>query len=262
MTQSKPICQAWFTTRKVGHALFLVNEMHYWEWNRANIWLIKGRRQDVLFDTGLGVASLRRHLAELIDGPLLAISSHIHFDHAGGIHEFDRIAIHAAEADALRRGDGHTALCEPASRWIRDEHFEQLPSVGFRADKYVFHSAEPTQILQDNDIVDLGNRTLRVLHLPGHSPGSIALYDEKSRELFSGDAIYDGELCDQLPGSDVDHYIASFERLRELAVEKVYPGHNQIFGKGRYRQIISEYLASAQERLQRPRESMSNEKTS
>ncbi len=59
----------------------------------------------------MGVASLRQHIAALIDKPLLAIASHIHYDHAGKIHEFDRIAIHPAEAEALRQEDA--ALCTP-----------------------------------------------------------------------------------------------------------------------------------------------------
>lgn len=122
MPSLKPISDRWFATDKINDSLYRINEVHYWEWNRANIWLIKGQTQDLLVDTGLGVASLRQHLAELIDKPLLAIASHIHFDHAGGIHEFQDIAIHAAEADALRRGDADAALCAPAQGWVLDEH--------------------------------------------------------------------------------------------------------------------------------------------
>jgi len=48
-----------------------------------------------------------------------------------------------------------------------------------------------------------------VLHLPGHSPGCIALYDAKSQELFSGDIVYDGDLLDELPGSDIPTYSGS-----------------------------------------------------
>ncbi|MGA7933740.1 MAG: MBL fold metallo-hydrolase [Kovacikia sp.] len=96
---SKPVCDNWFATRKIQDGLYCISEVHYWEWNRANLWLIKGKSQDLLIDTGLGVSSLRHHLASLLDKPLLAIASHVHFDHAGGIHEFDRIAIHKAEAE-------------------------------------------------------------------------------------------------------------------------------------------------------------------
>ena len=52
-------------------------------------------------------------------------------------------------------------------------------------------------------MVDIGNRHFEVLHLPGHSPGSIGLWEEASGTLFSGDAVYDGPLLDELPTSNI-----------------------------------------------------------
>ncbi|MBE9189265.1 MBL fold metallo-hydrolase [Gloeocapsopsis crepidinum LEGE 06123] len=239
---NKSVCDSWFATKKISDLLYCINEIHYWEWNRANIWLIKGKTQDLLIDTGLGVASLRQYIASLIDKPLLAIASHVHFDHAGGIHEFDNIAIHTAEAEALRHGDCHAALCNPESGWILDEHFSQLPYAGFTATQYTFQAAEPTQLLQEGDVIDLGDRAFEILHLPGHSPGCIALYDPFSQELFSGDIVYDGDLLDQLPGSDISTYISSYERLQHLPVEIVYPGHYHMFGQQRMQELIADYL--------------------
>ncbi|MGL5925128.1 MBL fold metallo-hydrolase, partial [Chroococcidiopsis sp.] len=208
------------------------------------LWLIKGRDRDLLIDTGLGVASLRQYIASLIDKPLLAIASHIHFDHAGGMHEFDHRAIHAAEAEALQKGDDYEALCTPAQGWVLEEHFDLLPCPGFTIETYTLKATEPTQILQAGDVLDLGDRAFEVLHLPGHSPGCIALYEPRAQDLFSGDVIYDGELLDELHCSDIPTYIATYERLEKLPIETVYPGHYTIFGKERYRQIIAEYLAA------------------
>ena len=156
---TKQVCDRWFATQRIEDGLYLITEPHYYWYNRANLWLIKGRDRDLLVDTGLCVASLRQHLAELIDKPLLAIASHIHFDHAGGIHEFDRRAIHAAEAQALREGDAHEALCAQPG-WIHLDHFEMLPHRGFSVDEYTFNAAEPTQVLQDGYVLDLGDRAL------------------------------------------------------------------------------------------------------
>lgn len=64
MQNTTPVCDSWFVTRKINDSLYCINEVHYWEWNRANLWLIKGQTQDLLIDTGLGVASLRQHIAE------------------------------------------------------------------------------------------------------------------------------------------------------------------------------------------------------
>jgi glyoxylase-like metal-dependent hydrolase (beta-lactamase superfamily II) len=239
---NKPVCDSWFSTKRIREDLYLITEPYYYWYNRANLWLIKGQTQDVLIDTGLGVSSLRQYIASLIDKPLLAIASHIHFDHAGGMNEFERCAIHAAEAEALRRGDNYEALCTPEQGWVQDEHFDRLPHAEFKAEQYTLHGAEPTQVLQEGDVLDLGDRTLEVLHLPGHSPGCIALYDPRSQELFSGDVIYDGELLDELHCSHIPTYIATYERLQKLSVETIYPGHYPIFGRERYHKILQEYL--------------------
>jgi glyoxylase-like metal-dependent hydrolase (beta-lactamase superfamily II) len=238
----KPVCDQWFSTQRIQDNLYLITEPHYYWYNRANLWLIKGQYQDLLIDTGMGVSSLRQHIASLLDKPLLAIASHIHFDHAGGMHEFEHCAIHAAEAEALRQGDDYVALCTPEQGTIVEEHFEVLPYAGFTVEQYTLRGVEPTQILQEGDVLDLGDRAFEILHLPGHSPGSIALYDARAQELFSGDVIYDGELLDELYGSDIPAYIATYERLQNLPVDAVYPGHYRTFDRERYHQIINEYL--------------------
>lgn len=239
---AKPVCDQWFSTQRLQDNLYLITEPHYYWYNRANLWLIKGQRQDLLIDTGLGVSSLRQHIASLLDKPLLAIASHIHFDHSGGMHEFEHCAIHAAEAEAMRYGDDYEALCTPEQGWVQEEHFDVLPHPGFMVEQYTLRGAEPTQILQEGDVLDLGDRAFEVLHLPGHSPGCIALYDPRSRELYSGDVIYDGELLDELHCSDIPTYIATYERLQNLPVDAVYPGHYRMFDRERYHQIINEYL--------------------
>lgn len=238
----KSVCRNWFSTQRIQDDLYLITEPHYYWYNRANLWLIKGETQDVLIDTGLGVSSLRQHIASLLDKPLLAIASHVHFDHAGGMYEFDHRAIHAAEAEALRTGDDYEALCSPEQGWVHADHFDQLPHANFTVEQYTLTAAEPTQILQEGDVLDLGDRALEVLHLPGHSPGCIALYDRRSQALFSGDVIYDGELLDELHCSHIPTYIATYERLQQLPVAAVYPGHYQMFGRERYHQIMQEYL--------------------
>jgi glyoxylase-like metal-dependent hydrolase (beta-lactamase superfamily II) len=237
----KNVCDRWFTTQRIDEGLYLITEPHYYYYNRANLWLIKGRDRDLLIDTGLGVASLRQHIAGLIDKELLAIASHVHFDHAGGIAEFEERAIHAAEAQALREGNAYESLSAQPG-WLDIDHFELLPHRGFTVEQYTFKAAEPTQILQDGDVLDLGDRALEVLHLPGHSAGCIALYDHRSQALFAGDVIYDGELLDELHCSNINTYIQTYERLQKLPVDTVYPGHYNIFGKDRYLQILGEYL--------------------
>jgi glyoxylase-like metal-dependent hydrolase (beta-lactamase superfamily II) len=101
-----------------------------------------------------------------------------------------------------------------------------------------------SRLIAQGDIIDTGHRAFEVLHLPGHSPGSIALWDTDTGVLFSGDAIYDGPLLDQIPGSDIPTYIQTMERLRDLPVRVVHAGHDPSFGRERLIEIANTYLSS------------------
>jgi glyoxylase-like metal-dependent hydrolase (beta-lactamase superfamily II) len=99
------------------------------------------------------------------------------------------------------------------------------------------------RLLADGDVVDLGDRSFEVLHLPGHSPGSIGLWEEATGVLFSGDAVYDGPLLDELDDSDVEAYVATMRRLRELPVTVVHAGHEPSFGRQRLVELCDDYLS-------------------
>jgi glyoxylase-like metal-dependent hydrolase (beta-lactamase superfamily II) len=81
-----------------------------------------------------------------------------------------------------------------------------------------------------------------VLHLPGHSPGSIGLWEERTGILFSGDAIYDGELIDYAYHSDPKAYIRTMRRLREMPATVVHGGHFPSFGRERLRALAQAFL--------------------
>ena len=80
------------------------------------------------------------------------------------------------------------------------------------------------------------------MHLPGHSPGSIGLWERDTGTLFSGDAIYDGPLLDELPESSIDEYCRTMERLLTLPVTVVHGGHDPSFGRERLRELARAYL--------------------
>ena len=106
-------------------------------------------------------------------------------------------------------------------------------------------AAKASRLIDEGDVVDLGDRHFEVLHLPGHSPGSIALWEPRTATLFAGDVVYDGALYDQLYHSDPAAYRTSLERLRALPVETVHGGHFESFGRPRMIELIDRYLGAA-----------------
>jgi glyoxylase-like metal-dependent hydrolase (beta-lactamase superfamily II) len=118
----------------------------------------------------------------------------------------------------------------------------QLPYEGYDLKHYRVTPAKPTRIVNEGDKIDIGNRQFDILHLPGHTPGSIALWEAASGTLFSGDAIYDGPLVDSAPDSNIDDYINTMHRLRELPVTVVHGGHEPSFGRDRLIELCNAYL--------------------
>jgi glyoxylase-like metal-dependent hydrolase (beta-lactamase superfamily II) len=118
-----------------------------------------------------------------------------------------------------------------------------LPHPGYDVGAYELVPVVPTKRLVDGDVIDLGDRTLHVLHLPGHTPGSIGLYDPAARILFSGDTVYDPpDLLDELSHSSIPDYRVTMRRLLVLDVDRVYAGHGKPFDGRRLREIAAAYL--------------------
>ena len=230
----------WFSRREVAPGIWHIEEPFYAADFRCNIFLVKGREFDLILDSGLGVAPLRPFVSEISASPIL-IASHGHYDHLGGNWEFEERWAHANEADILAHPTRENTL---GARFLDDADFARLPFEGFEAANWQPRAAPATRILRDGEILDLGDRQLQVIHAPGHSPGLICLWDETNKILFSTDAVYDGEIFDFLPCSDIPTYLQTMKKLRQLPVETAYPCHNQIMDGARFRAVIDAYISS------------------
>lgn len=238
----KAVQQPWFETQRIRAGLYCITEPWYTRENRANLWLIKGRDADLLIDTGLGVSSLSSYLAGLLDKPLKVVASHVHFDHSGSCHEFGEVYIHRNEHEALCSGDQDLILSAPRYNFVADSDFHAIPYPRFSAGNYEVRACPHAQALQHGDIIDLGDRAFDVMHLPGHSSGSIGLYDERNRQFFSGDVVYDGQLLDELEDSVIDDYLDSMQRLLQLPADEVRPGHYHSFDRRRLTELVRNYI--------------------
>jgi glyoxylase-like metal-dependent hydrolase (beta-lactamase superfamily II) len=106
------------------------------------------------------------------------------------------------------------------------EVVEQLTRLDPKA--YRILASKPTYLLKHEEMFDLGDRNLKVLHTPGHSPGSICLLDTKSRELFTGDTFYLSSLLAHFPESDFLAYSRTADYLASLepSISVLRPSHD------------------------------------
>lgn len=230
----------WFRATALAPGLTRLDEPSVHADFRANVFHLRGRDADLLVDTGIGLSPLA---PEIGTGgrPLIAVATHIHVDHVGGLHEFADRRGPAASAVAFARMDDADTLAHLFRTLKRP--VARPPAPGWSARGYRIAPAPLTQSLAEGDSVDLGDRRLTVLALPGHSPDSIGLLDERDGTLFSGDAVYDEELYDHLPGSDPAVYRETLARLKRLAPRVVHGGHGGSFGRERLGAIVEAYLA-------------------
>ena len=235
------LAENWYATRSFSHGVTLIYEPHVASWLRCNIWHVRGRDRDLLIDTGMGLRPFNVELAMLTERPITAVITHSHFDHSGGLCQFDHRCGHKAEADIIAHPDVQNTAIDTG--FINAETFTALPYEGFDYQKYAIKPAPLTQLIDEGDVLDLGDRVFTVMHLPGHSPGSIALHEKSSGLFFSGDTLYDGDLIDDLYHSDAEVYLGSLQRLRELPVSVVHAGHFGSFDRDGMLTIIDEYLA-------------------
>ena len=249
------IANRWFERKRIDDDITLIWEPFVDPLIRCNIWHVKGRGRDMLIDTGLGIASLRSAAEDIFQKRVVAVATHTHFDHIGGMHEFDERLVHESEATIMSEGLSEMVLrlgdfSESDRKELNalgyavdgDELISAFPNSTFKIDEHLVQPAPCTLSVVEGDILDLGNRVFEILHFPGHSPGSIGLWEEKSGVLFSGDAIYDGPLLTNFPGADIDQYIKTMLRLKSLPVRVVHGGHEDSFGRERLIEIADEYL--------------------
>lgn len=230
----------WFSKRIVDASTTMLTEPFVHEYMRANIWHVRGRDVDLLVDTGMGICPLAPHIDTPAGKPLLVVATHIHLDHVGSLHEFAERAGPAQSAEEFARmGDAATYADEFRTL---EGAVSKLPRPGWSAADYRIEPAPLTRILDEGDSVDLGDRQFKVLHLPGHSPDSIALFDERDGTFFSGDAIYDDTLLDDLPDSDRAAYRRTMQRLLDLPIRIGHGGHGPSFSRQRMVEIASDYL--------------------
>lgn len=213
----------WFEVYEIEPGIFAIYEPY--QWQEVISWLITGPDSALLFDTGNGIGNIRAIVDELTDKPVGVLNSHSHYDHIGGNYQFDQI-LSTQTPFSLSRSEG-LSNAELAKEVSPDALCRPLPD-GVTPDSHRTRPYEITTHVTDGDIIDLGNRKLEVLQIPGHTPDSIALLDRESGFLWSGDSFYEGPIWLFAPETDLDAYRESVERLAALApdLEAVFPAHN------------------------------------
>jgi hydroxyacylglutathione hydrolase len=187
----------YFAVEDLGEGTVAIGEPRYYQQNYS--YLIVGQTRAVLFDSGSGTRDISGVVAGLTKLPITVIVSHLHFDHLGGIGPFGDVAMI----------DLPETRADMAGAFFKPSRYEYM---GF-VDGRVAPSFRVAEWLAPGAVIDLGGRALRVLSTPGHTPGSVALFDATNGRLFIGDFIYPTTLYAFLPGASLSTYQATARML-------------------------------------------------
>ena len=210
--------QPWFEVYRLTEDTFAIYEPFQFE--EAISYLVSGEERAVVIDTGTGIGNLKQVISELTGLSVSVVNTHTHWDHIGNNHQFTEIACYDDEEciRKMRQGVSNERL---RSSVTGDSIWKPLPE-GFDTSTWAILPVEPTSLLEDGDMIELGGRSLEVIHTPGHSPGSICLLDRKSRILFTGDTFFPGPLYAYPEDVNIDDYMDSLEKLNSRLDEYGY----------------------------------------
>ncbi|MEE4110002.1 MAG: MBL fold metallo-hydrolase [Halieaceae bacterium] len=213
----------WFELYTVATGVTAIYEPH--QWQEAISYLIEGDERALLFDTGNGIGDIHAVVGRLSDKPITVLNSHGHFDHVGGNHAFNTILgldtpftrerQRGQPNEAIRLEVSAAALCRP-------------PPGDVTVDNHVGRPYAIRRFIRDGHRIDLGGRTLEVVHVPGHTPDAIALLDRDAGLMWTGDSYYDGPIWLYAPETDLAAYRASLQRMIEASagIRWLLPAHN------------------------------------
>lgn len=173
-------------------------------------------KQCVIIDPGMSTSQEEKAIENFIAEKGLTltniINTHLHIDHVAGV-------------PFLRKKFNSPVLAHQADEFMGNRIDQQAAAFGLDMD---IRNIEITQYLNDGDIIHIGNGKLEVISVPGHSKGSIALYNAKDKWLISGDALFQGSIGrTDLPGGNYRELIENITKhLLTLPDDvTVFPGH-------------------------------------
>ena len=167
----------------------------------ANSYLLVGGDEALLIDLAVNRKGLVRYAESIAQKPVKVVLSHAHIDHIFYIKQCGEVWLHKDDEQLLRKGKIPF----------------QMPV--FRCP--VLH------FIKNGDSLDIGGRQLQVIHMPGHTDGSILLYDSSTKILFSGDTVARRLLYGLHTRIPVEDFVAQLKELKKLDFEKIYSAHDR-----------------------------------
>ena len=164
--------------------------------NGVRFFVLEGTEKAVMIDSGMNTPDAGEIAKTLTSKPLELLNTHADRDHVAGNSTFDHFYMAPAEEENYRAAGGAGTV---------------IP-------------------LSEGQIIELGDRPLEIIEIPGHTPGSVAILDINRRVLISGDSVQDGNIFMFGRFRNLNEYVPSMKKLLKYTdrFDSIFPSHGSI----------------------------------
>lgn len=200
--------------------------------------ILKGSKKAIVIDTGYGIEDIKPLVEKYIDTPYIVINTHGHMDHSGGNFRFEECYIPEGDVDLFLNHMKYDRRMKSVQNALKnglvDETYDMEAYANTPIPKY--------KTIKPGEIIDLGNLTVEIIDMRGHTKGSIGLYVKEMKLLFSGDAAIHMIWMFLEESTDIKTYIEYLEKVKQLDFTHFMTGHHMdVFDK----KLIDYYLEVA-----------------
>ena len=214
----------WFNVKQIAEKTWLIDDH-----GADNFYLVEGKNYALLIDNGLGVADVRNLVISLTKLPIITVNTHGHIDHVGANYQFPVVYGHALDFKQIENEN------TPEQRKLMSEiMYKGVPVPNNILFKYKNETKTTiTKPIEEGYIFNLGERQLEVIHVPGHTPGSICLLDRQNKLLFTGDNNNTFAWLFLKNSEPLETYLQSLNKLNKIKAEFeiILPGHGDPLDK-------------------------------
>lgn len=167
-----------YSVEKIGERTFRIDECR-----RDNCYLLLGDEKALLIDSSIGTGDLFSLVGSLTDLPVTVAATHAHGDHTGGACQFKKVYVHKSECNLKFR-------LLNLKKVRADLISNKMKKLGIKKDSVRGNVFKTKWIpFEEGKVFDLGNRIVKTVHTPGHSPGGVVFLDEGEKKMFTGDNV-------------------------------------------------------------------------
>lgn len=198
------------------------------ERREASMYLVMGSTKACLIDTAFGLTDLKAFTRQFTELPVTVVNTHGHIDHVLGNHWFCGKGEEEVYLN-LKDKDLYDEVVSEYIGMINDPGVQEQYGEFMQGFDPATVSFPKTKDIKEGDLIDLGGRTLEIVEIPGHTPGSILLLDKADKICYAGDSMIENLWLFLEESLKPEEYLASLKHARDIlaaaGIERIYNGH-------------------------------------